>query len=68
MAPRNVAADKRGRSYARSNRGIQQLSPGLSASFIGGVEIGVNLNTIGNWLSAARIGYAGSAGIPTPAL
>lgn len=37
------------------------LSTGLGASFIGGVEIGGNLNTNGNWLSATSISYAGSA-------
>lgn len=37
------------------------LSTGLGASFVGGVEIGGNLNTNGNWLSATSISYAGSA-------
>lgn len=37
------------------------LSTGLGASFIGRVEIGGNLNTNGNWLSATSISYAGSA-------
>lgn len=37
------------------------LSTGLGASFIGGVEVAGNLNTNGNWLSATSISYAGSA-------